>query len=140
MGKSKKLSKEQVSKRNGFRSGLEETIQKFLIDNNIASEYEKHIIQYVKPETKHKYTPDFCIKKKDGSNMFIETKGRFVLVDRQKHILLKSQYPEIDIRFVFQNSRIKISKSSKTTYADWCIKHGFKFADKVIPIDWLNED
>jgi NAD(P)-dependent dehydrogenase (short-subunit alcohol dehydrogenase family) len=38
---------------------------------------------------------------------------------------------------LFQNSKTKISKASKTTYADWCIKYGFIFADKEIPDDWL---
>lgn len=69
--------------------------------------------------------------------LVIETKGRFVTADRQKHLLIKEQHPLIEVRFVFQNSRQKISKKSKTTYADWCGKHGFVFADKVVPNGWL---
>ena len=69
--------------------------------------------------------------------MYVETKGRFLTADRKKHLLIKAQYPELDIRFLFQNSNARISKSSKTTYADWCNKYGFKFADKTIPSDWL---
>ena len=69
--------------------------------------------------------------------LVIETKGRFVTADRQKHILIKEQHPDLDIRFLFQNSKARISKSSKTTYADWCRKHGFQFADKVVPEEWL---
>lgn len=72
----------------------------------------------------------------DGS-IIIETKGRFVTADRQKHLLIKEQHPNLDIRFLFQNSKARISKSSKTTYADWCRKHGFQFADKVVPEEWL---
>jgi len=30
-------------------------------------------------------------------------------------------------------------KGSKNTYGDWCDKHGFLFADKVIPESWLKE-
>jgi hypothetical protein len=59
--------------------------------------------------------------------------------DRQKHLMVKEQHPELDIRFVFSNSKSKLSKISQTTYGDWCIKHGFKYADKDIPMSWLNE-
>jgi hypothetical protein len=71
--------------------------------------------------------------------MVIETKGRFVTADRQKHLLIKAQHPDRDIRFVFSNSKARISKTSATTYSAWCAKYGFKFADKRIPQEWLNE-
>ena len=39
---------------------------------------------------------------------------------------------------VFQAPFNKISKKSKTTYAQWCEKHGIKWAAvHAIPIDWL---
>lgn len=31
----------------------------------------------------------------------------------------------------------KISKGSKTSYADFCNKNGFLYADKEIPDEWL---
>ena len=117
----------------GYRSGLEVDIDKILKDNGIDGEYEQHKISYTKPATQHKYTPDFRLP----NGIFIETKGRFVLADQQKHILIKTQSPELDIRFVFQNSKNKIRKGSKTPYAYWCIKYGFLYADKDIPADWL---
>jgi len=122
--------------KNGYRSGLEEKVGKQLEDNNIEYKYEDPLqkISYTKPESKHKYTPDFPF-----SNIIIETKGRFVLDDRTKHLLVKQQYPELDIRFVFSNSKAKITKNSKTTYGDWCNKNGFKYADKLIPEEWLKE-
>ena len=122
-----------VAAKYGFRSGLEMTIDESLKSKGIDGEYEKHIIQYTKPETHHKYHPDFKLP----NGIFVETKGRFLTDDRKKHLLIKAQNPNLDIRFLFQNSKTKISKASKTTYADWCIKHGFKFADKDIPEDWL---
>jgi hypothetical protein len=122
-----------VAAKYGFRSGLEMTIDESLKSRGIDGEYEKHIIQYTKPETHHKYHPDFKLP----NGVFVETKGRFLTDDRKKHLLIKAQNPNLDIRFLFQNSKTKISKASKTTYADWCIKHGFKFADKDIPDDWL---
>lgn len=131
----KKQSSKQRAVTQGYRSGLEEQISDQLAKNNITAEYEKHSIQYVIPATNHKYTPDFKLP----NGIFVETKGRFVLADRQKHILIKSQHPALDVRFVFQNSRGKIRKGSKTTYADWCVKHGFMYADKEIPSAWLTE-
>ena len=133
MTKKNPYSKKAVAAKYGFRSGLEMEIDNALKEHGIDGEYEQHIIEYVKPETKHKYHPDFKLP----NGIFVETKGRFLTDDRKKHLLIRTQSPELDIRFLFQNSKSKISKGSKTTYADWCIKYGFKFADKVIPADWL---
>ncbi len=33
--------------------------------------------------------------------------------DRQKHLLVRDQHPELDIRFVFSRSAAKINKASK---------------------------
>ena len=129
----KNRSRKQAALANGYRSGLEEDIDTALKSHNINGEYEQHTIQYTKPATQHTYTPDFRLP----NGIYIETKGRFVTEDRKKHVLIKSQHPELDIRFVFQNSKNKIRKGSKTTYADWCVKHGFQFADKTIPSAWL---
>jgi len=52
-------------------------------------------------------------------------------------LLIKEQNPKLDIRIVFQNENQKIRKGSKTTYADFCNKHGILFASKEIPEDWL---
>ena len=97
--------------------------------------YEKVKLKYIRPASEHIYTPDFVL----ASGIIVETKGRFLLADRMKHLLVKKHNPELDIRFVFSNSNARISKASKTTYAMWCRKHGYKFADKTIPEEWLNE-
>ena len=120
-----------------YKSGLEETVGKQLWDAGIKAEHEPKDgkIKYVMPQSNHSYTPDFILP----SGIIIETKGRFMPAGRKKHLLIKAQHPELDIRFVFQRSKTTISKSSKTTYADWCIKNGYLYADKVVPEDWLNE-
>lgn len=121
----------------GYRSGLEDKVANQLREVGLDHRYEakEDRIKYKSPPKDHTYTPDFTF---DG-HIIIETKGRFVVADRQKHLLIKQQHPELDIRFVFSNSKSKISKNSKTTYADWCDKHGFKYADKWIPDEWLQE-
>ena len=118
----------------GFRSGLEVRVAKELQAQGIPYTYEEDKIQYTKPSRLSTYTPDFRI-----GNLYIETKGRFMVADRQKHILIKEQHPNIDIRFVFSNPKQRISKSSRTTYAMWCEKHGFLYAKESIPHQWLIE-
>lgn len=119
----------------GFRSGLEERIAQELLEAGISFTYEDRVIQYNKPAKIARYTPDFELE----NGIVIETKGRFLTADRQKHLLVKQQHPDIDIRFVFSRSKERISKQSKTTYADWCTKNGFMFADANIPDEWLKE-
>ncbi len=118
-----------------YRSGLEERIAKQLEVTKLPVHFESFFLNYTKPETGHKYTPDFVLH----NGIIIESKGLFDTDDRKKHLLIKEQHPSLDIRFVFSRSTSKLYKGSKTTYADWCIKNGFKFADKLIPVSWLKE-
>jgi hypothetical protein len=130
-------STKSVGIKYGFRSGLEETVAAQLEAANIPVLYEDKDskIKFTEPSKNRTYSPDFVLP----NGIIIETKGRFVTADRQKHLLVKAQHPELDIRFVFSNSRSRISKLSATTYQMWCIKHGFKFSDKLIPEAWLKE-
>lgn len=128
-------TKRQTAIKHGYRSGLEEQLAINLKEQGINGEYEQNKIAYIKPATNHTYTPDFRLP----NGIFIETKGRFVLEDRKKHLLIRSQQPQLDIRFVFQNAKNKLRKGSKTTYSDWCIKHGFLFCEISIPSEWLIE-
>lgn len=101
----------------------------------VAYKYEKLTIPFEQPLKPRKYTPDFLLP----NSIIVETKGRSVTADRQKHLLVQAQHPHLDIRFVFSNSRTRISKQSKTTYAAWCEAKGFQYADKFIPQAWLDE-
>lgn len=132
---SKKRVTIKIARQKGYRSGLEESVDALLKQSGVDGQYEQHKVLYTVPVSYHEYTPDFRLP----NGIFVETKGRFVLEDRKKHLLIKQQHPELDIRFVFQNSKNKIRKGSPTTYADWCKKHGFLYADKVIPQEWLSE-
>ena len=68
-----------------------------------------------------------------------EAKGIFTVVDRRKHLCIKRQHPGLDIRFIFTNSRTKLRKGAKSNYGQWCVKHNFKYYDRIIPEDWLKE-
>lgn len=97
--------------------------------------FESKTFKYTQPSTEHRYTPDFPLP----NGIIVETKGRFLPADRKKHLLVRKSNPDIDVRFVFQNPNARISKTSKTTYADWCDKNGFLYAKGLIPDEWLKE-
>lgn len=143
----------------------------------MAVAYESLVIPYDPPAVTRKYTPDFPLP----NGIIVETKGRFTTEDRQKHKHIKAQHPELDIRFVFSDSKAKLTsqknkefvkwlksthnitcsfnripdridkqyreafwetlktKPSQTSYADWCEKNGFLYADVKIPDEWLKE-
>ncbi len=123
----------------GYRSGLELSMAEQLDSEGVHWKYEAYRIPY-KPKTQH-YTPDFSIggREQDIKEIHIETKGRFLAKDRTKHLLLKEQFPSMDLRFVFTNPNQKLYKGSRTSYGEWCEKHGFKYARQSIPDEWFSE-
>ena len=124
--------------RYGYRSGLEDKCADKIKSFGHDVCYEQHKIKYVQPEKPRSYTPDFKITTKDGF-FYIESKGRWTVEDRKKHLWIKEQHPALDIRLVFQNCNTKLYKGSPTTYADFCIKHNLVYACKEIPDEWLRE-
>lgn len=128
-------NKQAIGKAKGFRSGLEESVANQLISLSVPVVYEQHKIEFTQPAKLRTYTPDFLLP----NGIIVETKGYFEAEDRQKHLFIKQQNPEIDIRFVFTNPNTKLRKGSPTSYAMWCDKNGFLYAQKLIPIEWLNE-
>lgn len=120
----------------GYRSGLEERLAKQLQEAGVGAGYESLTITYEVPTSTHKYTPDFPLT----NGIIVESKGLFDSDDRKKHLLVKQQHPHLDIRFVFSRSSTPIYKGSKTSYAEWCYRYGFQFADKLIPEAWLKEN
>lgn len=139
----------KLRRRVTYRSGLEDKVHEQLTKKKVSFEYEpfdKKIV-YTIPESVHKYTPDFILTTATGKTIYVETKGIWDSDDRKKHLLIRQQHPEIDLRFVFTRSKARIRKGSKTTYADICQGNGrgsfknvvWKFSDKLIPEEWWNE-
>ena len=127
-----------IQKRGKYRSTLEFNVASYLKTLKVKFKYEPKDgkIKYIKPITYHTYLPDFLL----SNGIIIETKGLFESKDRKKHLLIKEQFPMYDIRFIFSNSKSKLYKGAKGTYGDWCNKYGFKYADKLVPKEWLNEN
>ena len=121
---------------NGFRSGLEARIADDLKGKGVRFDYEKLKVSYTVPARDAKYTPDFLLL---ANGIIIEAKGIFDAEDRKKHLLIKQQHPDLDIRLVFSRANAPIYKGSPTTHAKWAEHHGFKWAEKLVPQAWIDE-
>ena len=140
MFKYQKYKRVRISKTVELKSGLEEVIYNYLKDNKVHFVYEGMKIKFELPTQKKSYTPDFPI----NDRFIVEAKGAFNSADRKKHKLIREQHPELDIRFIFSNSKTKIGKKSLTTYGKWCELFKFKFhciqsTKTPFPQEWLNE-
>ena len=105
------------------RSKLELKFEEILLENKAEYDYEVTVIPYTVPESQHKYTVDWTLL----NGPFIETKGYLSdHQERNKYVLLKQQYPDLDLRFVFDNPN-KLCGGTKMTHAKWAEKYGFKY-------------
>ena len=95
-----------------------------------AFSYETLSLPYT---VERKYKPDFILP----NGVILEVKGYWVGADRTKHLRVREAHPDLDIRFVFMNAHNRLSKRSKTTYAQWCDKKGFKWCHRNIPKSWI---
>ena len=119
----------------GFRSGLEQIVAKQIKHARHKLRYETIKIKWVDFSIRS-YTPDFVL----DNGIIIEAKGFWSTADRRKHVEIKKQHTDLDIRMVFENSKRKIRKGSQTTYGGWCEKKEILFCDRVIPKSWLKEE
>ena len=124
----------KAARKYGYRSGLELKVSQYLEENKVDYKYEQVKIEW-EDLAYRTYTPDFVL----DNGIIIETKGMFTAADRRKHLAIKKQHPDLDIRFVFENSRRKLRKGAKSSYAEWCHKYDFRYYDRIIPEDWLKE-
>lgn len=115
-----------------FRSKYEQTIYENVVDSGLTVEFEPFKLPYL---MKGNYLPDFVLP----NGIIVEAKGYFDSRARAKMVAVKKHNPHLDIRFVFMNSRTKLRKGSQATYADWCKKYGYPFADGMIPLKWFEE-
>jgi len=140
--KKKKTSQQTFNFRglkHGYRSGLEEKTADQIKKAGLMVVYEQEKISYKVPQRIAKYTPDFILRKSDGSKMYIETKGLWTVKDRFKARLVHEEHDPLDLRYVFSNQNARLYKGSPTSYAMYCQRLGWKYAHKVIPEEWLAE-
>ena len=118
----------------GFRGTLEHGIAEDLKSKKVKFEYETVRIK-LSHLSQRTYKPDFIL----SNFIIIEAKGFFQARERTRALAIKEQHPSLDIRFVFGNSNNKLYTGSKTTYAEWCDRNGFKYSDTTIPEEWIKE-
>ena len=118
------------SEQTNFRSKFEAAIAATLQANKVPYTYETLDVSY---QISCIYKPDFIL----DNGICIETKGFFSKEDRRKHVAIKTQRPDLDIRFCFQNSKAKLSRGKRSlTYGAWATKHGFLWSHGSIPEEW----
>ena len=96
-----------------FKSKFEEQVAELY---HLKDVYETDKVTYSLENT---YTPDFTLKK----DTYLECKGFFKPSDRRKMLEVIKQHPTKTFIMLFQDSNIKLTKKSKTTYGDWCTKN-----------------
>lgn len=116
------------------RSTLESYTISDLKERQVDFQYEPHRIKYMQVQERS-YTPDILL----ANGIYVEVKGYFTSLDRVKHLAVRKSNPDLDIRFLFQRASNRLSKTSHTTYAKWCEKNGFLWAEKHIPQEWIDE-
>ena len=108
-----------------------------LDERGVPYQYEPEKIAYY---VERHYIPDLAV-----DTMIVELKGYFRQDSQRKMKAIKAQYPDMDIRFVFQKSSATIQGAkkrkdgSKMTCAEWADRQGFHWAEGTIPKEWLDE-
>ena len=121
---------QETSSKQKYRSKFEAGIAATLNKKKVAFSYESLELEYTLSCC---YKPDFIL----NNGVIVETKGFLSKEDRRKHIAIKTQRPELDIRFCFQNSKAKLSRGKRSlTYGAWATKHGFLWSHGSIPEEW----
>ena len=114
-----------------FRSNLEKRVATLLTTLGVSYEYESTKVPYT---IQHHYNPDFVLP----NHVYLEAKGYWSAEDRRKILAVRKENPDIDLRMIFQSPYNKISKRSKTTYAQWCDRHDIPWtAYHEVPLEWL---
>jgi hypothetical protein len=115
-----------------FKSGFERTVAANLSSRGLIWKYEPTQVPYI---LKSDYNPDFYFP---DYGFYVETKGKLVYEDRRKHLAVKKQHPELDLRFCFMEAHRKMP-GTKSTHAQWADRNGFLWCDKEIPEEWFND-
>ena len=85
-------------------------------------------VEYVTP---HKYQVDFVDP--EEPNIYYEAKGYFRPGEARKYVMIKEQHPDIEIIFIFQQPRNRMSGAKRRkdgttmTMGEWADKRGFRW-------------
>lgn len=111
--------------RNAFERGLGAQLKRA----GVSFKYESLKLPY---SIEANYYPDFVL----DNGIIIEAKGILDRETKRKMSSVKRCHPTLDIRFVFYDA-YKPIEGAKMSHGDWADKHGFPWAHKEIPVEWL---
>jgi len=110
------------------------------LSEKVTTEYESTRLPYT---TEHVYVPDFIVRPTGKESFIVETKGNgrsWTPQVRAKMLAVKRQHPDLDVRFLFYSDGQFGSKrkdGSRQSQSEWATKHGFQYAIRDVPEDWL---
>lgn len=113
------------------RSQLETEVEQSLERQGLSPQYEVEKFPYV---LHRKYTPDFKV-----GSVYVEVKGWWPSAERTKFLAVIVNNPGLPIFVALQRPHQTLSKQSKTTYAEWCDKHGIAWCPIPIPPDFMQQ-
>jgi predicted nuclease of restriction endonuclease-like RecB superfamily len=129
--KPKKSKQTHSAKR--FKSGLERDFAELLVKHGVSAEYEATRFEFIR--VGH-YTPDWKV----SDSLYIETKGYFSPRNRGDLLSFREQHPNVEIFLVFSAPNNRLTSKSKTTYAEWADRHGFRWSSiRQFPIQLFNK-
>lgn len=131
------------------RSKFESTVGNDLLERGVEFDYERESYLWMEKVTRaqctecggkqcyqeRSYTPDFFLP----NGIIVEAKGIFTSHDRKIAAAMQEQYPNLEIRLLFQRNNW-LTRQHKSTYGDWCDRKGIRWAVGKVPEDWLLEN
>lgn len=103
-----------------YRSQEEDQVATALGTRGLPFTYEEHKLRYTKVST---YKTDFAVYLPDVGTVLLEVKGWWSAQDRQKIRAVVAHNPKANLVMVLSRPTNRISKQSKTTYAEFCDRH-----------------
>ena len=113
-----------------YRSRFEAEVAASMRHRGISFGYETMRLDYAIHAI---YTPDFVLP----NGVIVEAKGAFSQADRRKMLAVQGHHPDLDIRLLFQRADNRIT-GGRLTYRQWADRHGFPWAEGVVPSAWAN--
>lgn len=121
------MSKQRLIRLISTRNKFETRIHRELSLAKVKVGYETERLPYILARY---YIPDFVIELND-KKIYIETKGYLRPEDKSKMKAVKKAFPDIDLRIVFYEKKLK--------YIKWAEKNGLIWAIGSVPEEWYLE-
>ena len=115
------VKRRNKNKKPQYKSKLESDFAELLFKNGVQAKYEARRFEFVR--LAH-YLPDWEV----NPTLYIETKGYFSPRNRADLLSFREQHPGVEIFLVFSQPRNRLTAKSKTTYAEWCERHKFRYS------------